>query len=120
MPSSACRAAGAVTALQSGSTGTRRASFDIRSTLASASATGRLPNAPPCYHNDLTRSAPKTGPDSIFRPHQLGGTLAGLRVPTWARGRRNTGMQFGIICHHQFPRPWAEGAERKLFQEVLD
>src|SRR5262245_34372004 len=29
-------------------------------------------------------------------------------------------MKFGIFCHHQFPRPWGEGAELRLFQEVLD
>jgi len=29
-------------------------------------------------------------------------------------------MQFGIFYEHQLPRPWAEGAELKLFQEALD
>jgi alkanesulfonate monooxygenase SsuD/methylene tetrahydromethanopterin reductase-like flavin-dependent oxidoreductase (luciferase family) len=29
-------------------------------------------------------------------------------------------MKFGIFYEHQLPRPWAEGAELKLFQEALD
>src|SRR5512138_935204 len=29
-------------------------------------------------------------------------------------------MQFGIFYEHQLPRPWAEGAELRLFQESLD
>jgi alkanesulfonate monooxygenase SsuD/methylene tetrahydromethanopterin reductase-like flavin-dependent oxidoreductase (luciferase family) len=29
-------------------------------------------------------------------------------------------MQFGIFYEHQLPRPWAEVAELKLFQEALD
>src|ERR671934_637441 len=29
-------------------------------------------------------------------------------------------MQFGIFYEHQLPRPWAEGAELKLFQDALD
>src|ERR1700752_2693768 len=29
-------------------------------------------------------------------------------------------MRFGIFYEHQLPRPWAEGAELKLFQEALD
>jgi len=29
-------------------------------------------------------------------------------------------MQFGIFYEHQIPRPWAEGAEQRLFQEALD
>jgi hypothetical protein len=29
-------------------------------------------------------------------------------------------MQFGVFYEHQLPRPWAEGAELKLFQEALD
>jgi alkanesulfonate monooxygenase SsuD/methylene tetrahydromethanopterin reductase-like flavin-dependent oxidoreductase (luciferase family) len=29
-------------------------------------------------------------------------------------------MQFGIFYEHQLPRPWAEGAEQRLFQEALD
>src|SRR5256884_9929804 len=29
-------------------------------------------------------------------------------------------MRFGIFYEHQVPRPWAEGAELKLFQEALD
>src|SRR6266540_1921439 len=29
-------------------------------------------------------------------------------------------MRFGIFYEHQFPRPWDEGGELKLFQEALD
>lgn len=29
-------------------------------------------------------------------------------------------MKFGIFYEHQLPRPWAEGAELKLYQEALD
>jgi alkanesulfonate monooxygenase SsuD/methylene tetrahydromethanopterin reductase-like flavin-dependent oxidoreductase (luciferase family) len=29
-------------------------------------------------------------------------------------------MKFGIFYEHQLPRPWAEGAELRLFQEALD
>ncbi len=29
-------------------------------------------------------------------------------------------MKFGIFYEHQIPRPWAEGAELKLFQDALD
>src|SRR5687768_12355830 len=29
-------------------------------------------------------------------------------------------MQFGIFYEHQIPRPWAEGAEHRLYQEALD
>ncbi len=29
-------------------------------------------------------------------------------------------MRFGIFYEHQLPRPWAEGAELKLFQDALD
>jgi alkanesulfonate monooxygenase SsuD/methylene tetrahydromethanopterin reductase-like flavin-dependent oxidoreductase (luciferase family) len=29
-------------------------------------------------------------------------------------------MKFGIFYEHQLPRPWAEGAEQKLFNEALD
>ncbi len=29
-------------------------------------------------------------------------------------------MEFGIFYEHQIPRPWAEGAEQRLFQEALD
>src|SRR5881296_2991614 len=29
-------------------------------------------------------------------------------------------MRFGIFYEHQLPRPWAEGAELRLFQEALD
>jgi len=29
-------------------------------------------------------------------------------------------MKFGIFYEHQLPRPWAEGAELKLFQDALD
>src|SRR5215470_5810624 len=29
-------------------------------------------------------------------------------------------MKFGIFYEHQFPRPWAEGEELKLFREALD
>jgi len=28
-------------------------------------------------------------------------------------------MRFGIFYEHQLPRPWAEGAELKLFQDAL-
>ena len=29
-------------------------------------------------------------------------------------------MKFGIFYEHQLPRPWAEGAEQRLFQDALD
>ena len=29
-------------------------------------------------------------------------------------------MRFGIFYEHQFPRPWDEGGELKLFQDALD
>ena len=29
-------------------------------------------------------------------------------------------MKFGIFYEHQLPRPWAEGAEEKLFSDALD
>jgi alkanesulfonate monooxygenase SsuD/methylene tetrahydromethanopterin reductase-like flavin-dependent oxidoreductase (luciferase family) len=29
-------------------------------------------------------------------------------------------MKFGIFYEHQLPRPWAEGAELRLFQDALD
>jgi len=29
-------------------------------------------------------------------------------------------MQFGLFYEHQFPKPWNEGAELKLFQDALD
>jgi alkanesulfonate monooxygenase SsuD/methylene tetrahydromethanopterin reductase-like flavin-dependent oxidoreductase (luciferase family) len=29
-------------------------------------------------------------------------------------------MRFGVFYEHQLPRPWAEGAELRLFQEALD
>ena len=29
-------------------------------------------------------------------------------------------MRFGIFYEHQLPRPWAEGAEHRLFKEALD
>jgi alkanesulfonate monooxygenase SsuD/methylene tetrahydromethanopterin reductase-like flavin-dependent oxidoreductase (luciferase family) len=29
-------------------------------------------------------------------------------------------MQFGIFYEHQLPRPWAEGAEHRLFKDALD
>lgn len=29
-------------------------------------------------------------------------------------------MKFGIFYEHQLPRPWAEGAEQRLFNEALD
>ncbi len=29
-------------------------------------------------------------------------------------------MKFGLFYEHQFPRPWHEGAEHKIFQDALD
>ena len=29
-------------------------------------------------------------------------------------------MRFGIFYEHQYPRPWEEGGELKLFQDALD
>src|SRR5512134_3247959 len=29
-------------------------------------------------------------------------------------------MKFGIFYEHQLPRPWANGAEQRLFQEALE
>ena len=29
-------------------------------------------------------------------------------------------MRFGIFYEHQFPRPWDDGGELKLFQDALD
>ena len=29
-------------------------------------------------------------------------------------------MRFGIFYEHQYPRPWPEGGEQKLFQDALD
>ena len=29
-------------------------------------------------------------------------------------------MKFGIFCEHQLPKPWADGAEQRLFDEALE
>src|SRR5438128_5715279 len=36
------------------------------------------------------------------------------------RTMKGHGMQFGIFYEHQLPRPWTDGAEQQLFQEVLE
>src|SRR2546421_1795895 len=36
------------------------------------------------------------------------------------RAPHGLGMKFGVFYEHQLPRPWAEGAELKLFQDALD
>src|SRR5437870_9352635 len=71
----------------------------------------------PGQHSNPARATATTGKRIDGQTRQWANATAGKRDNGRARGGD---MRFGIFYEHQFPRPWDEGGELKLFQDALD